>query len=106
MHGMFDNADAMGSAFAFGEMMSGEEREQAELNHIEEEILEKEFDVDENTDAENWEKAMRLTSLSSRHSYRKALRPFEQYVDDICKGRMPLFDNDPGFDEDDEDPYP
>jgi hypothetical protein len=51
-------------------------------------------DIDEDTDRTNWEQVMRMSSLQSRHKGRKRLRPFEQYVDDICKGRRPLFEED------------
>jgi len=50
-----------------------------------------EYDIDENTDEENLEQVKKL-SLNSRFETRR-LRPFEQYVDDICKGRRPLFED-------------
>lgn len=43
------------------------------------------YDVDEKTDQENWDKAMRVTPLSSRHETRSNLRPFEQYVHDYIR---------------------
>ena len=76
------NAELAGMAFAFGAEMRDEERK-------------RKYDIDEKTDKENWDKAMRLTSLQSRHTTKKKkLRPFEQYVDDICKGKRPLFEDD------------
>lgn len=55
-------------------------------------IERKAYSVDSNTDAENMRQAMRLTSLSNRTREGSRLRPFEQYVDDICKGRRRLFE--------------
>jgi hypothetical protein len=49
-------------------------------------------DVDEDTDRRNLEQITKLSSLQARHG-KKRLRPFEQYVDDICKGRRPLFED-------------
>ncbi len=53
----------------------------------------KRWDVDEDTDRENWEQ---IQALATRHNStdNKPLRPFEQYIDDICKGRRSLFDRD------------
>jgi hypothetical protein len=49
--------------------------------------------VDENTDRENWAKAMNMVSLQDSHQQQnKKLRKFEQHVDNICK-RGYLFDN-------------
>ena len=53
----------------------------------------KQYDVDENTDKENWEEVQKLVALETRHERRgKKLRPFEQYVNDICSGKRSLFD--------------
>lgn len=46
--------------------------------------------LDENTDKENWEEAMRLNPVN--RGTRVNLRPFEQYIDDICKGKRSLFE--------------
>jgi hypothetical protein len=43
------------------------------------------YDVDENTDKENWEKAQQVAPLGSRHQVGSKLRPFEQYVQDYIK---------------------
>lgn len=43
------------------------------------------YDVDENTDQENWNKAMHATPLASRHETKSNLRPFEQYVQDYIR---------------------
>lgn len=51
----------------------------------------KNYDIDENTDGENWEKAEKLAALSTRHKRGRKLKPFEQYISDICEGRRPLF---------------
>lgn len=49
--------------------------------------------VDENTDRENWAKAMRMQSIRDGAAYsNKKLRRFEQYVDNICKGKQSLFE--------------
>jgi hypothetical protein len=82
-----DGLDAinMGLAFALAEEIRDAGRE----DYSEEDYSE--YDLDENTDIENWKKAEKM-SLSSRHETRR-LRPFEQYIDDICKGRRPLFED-------------
>jgi hypothetical protein len=84
---LFDSMgpEEIGLAFALAEELH--EEFDREIN------LDLEVDVDEDTDRENWEQAVKLSSLQSRHGKRKRLRPFEQYVDDICKGRRPLFED-------------
>ena len=78
--------DKMGIALALAEEIA-EERASRYWE------TEDQYDLDENTDKENWERAMKFTSLNNRHKKIK-LRPFEQYIDDICKGRRPLFEDD------------
>ena len=51
----------------------------------------KEYDLDENTDRENMAKAMEYCSPRYRPRSNKKLRPFEQYVRDICEGKKSLF---------------
>lgn len=72
----------IGLAFAFAEAVMDEEKS-------------RQYDVDENTDTENWEKVQKLVALETRHKTTNTrLRPFEQYVDEICKGKRSLFDFD------------
>ena len=68
------SADQLGLAMAFGEFAS---------------IQEKTYDVDENTDEENWENAMNLCSLQDRHNsvHGQKLAVFEQYINDITSGK-------------------
>ena len=68
------NADQMGLAMAFGEFAS---------------IQEKTYDVDENTDKENWKNAMSLCSLQDRHNSTggQKLAEFEQYISNITSGK-------------------
>ena len=49
------------------------------------------YDVDENTDRDNWAKVARISSLRSR---KKSMRSFESYVNDICSGKRSLFPGD------------
>lgn len=49
------------------------------------------YDVDENTDRDNWSKVARISSLKSR---KKSMRSFESYVNDICSGKRSLFPGD------------
>jgi hypothetical protein len=79
--------EEMGLAFALAEEMRDAEYE------TEEEDFNRVFDVDEHTDEDNLKKAMETSSLQARHGTKNKLRPFEQYVDDICKGRRPLFED-------------
>lgn len=46
-------------------------------------------DIDENTDEENFRRAMLQNPPAGNET---ELRPFEQIIDDICKGRRSLFD--------------
>ena len=68
------NADQMGLAMAFGEFTS---------------IQEKAYDIDENTDEENWKNAMNLCSLQDRHNSisGQKLAIFEQYINNITSGK-------------------
>ncbi len=68
------NADQMGLAMAFGEFAS---------------IQKKTYDIDEDTDEENWENAMNLCSLQDRHSptNKQKLAEFEQYINNITSGK-------------------
>jgi len=43
------------------------------------------YSVDENTDKENWERAIMTNPLSSRHQVGSNLQPFERYVQDYIK---------------------
>ena len=55
---------------------------------------ERRYNLNKNTDDENWKNAAKYMSLERRFEKKKNLRPFEQFVDDICSGRRPLFDED------------
>jgi hypothetical protein len=83
----------IGFAFAIAESLAEDSRN-LELNNGDEYSphFNDEFDVDENTDSENWEKVRKISSLQSRHNENSRIRPFEQYINDICRGRKPLFD--------------
>jgi hypothetical protein len=85
--------EEIGLAFALAEELYGDECQSYELEKEFDQELDRAFEVDEDTDRDNWEKAMKISSLQSRHGSRKRLRPFEQYIDDICKGRRPLFED-------------
>lgn len=65
------NADQVGLSLAFGEFILDDK---------------KTYDVDENTDTENWENAMELCSLQDRHNSVRSLSEFEKYVNDIASG--------------------
>lgn len=67
--------DQWGMAFALADELAQEARDS--------------YDLNEGTDEENIREAMRLDRLQNE---RRELRPFEQIVDDICKGRRSLFD--------------
>jgi len=72
------DATAMGMAFALADEIAESERGQ--------------YDLSESTDEEN----MRLASLMTRAADNREtgkLRPFEQYIDDICRGRRKLFED-------------
>jgi len=68
----------IGIALAFAEEIYDSEREH--------------YDPDENLDEENWKNALKYTTLNSRFETGDKLRPFEQHVDAVCKGRASLFD--------------
>jgi hypothetical protein len=76
-------AEEIGLAFALGDEIREE--------FVQEIDLDERVDIDEDTDRQNFEQVTNLLSLQSRYNKGKNLRPFEQYVDDICKGRRPLF---------------
>jgi hypothetical protein len=69
----------LGLAFAFAETVVDGEKS-------------KQYEVDEDTDRENWDAVQRLVALDTRHRSRKELRPFDQLVDDICKGKRSFLD--------------
>jgi len=48
------------------------------------------YSLDENTDTENLKQAMRQNPPNTNGD--KELRPFEQIINDICKGQRSLFD--------------
>ena len=66
------NADQIGLALAFGDLVT-KDREA--------------YGVDENTDKENWESAMKLYPLQSRYNSTRNLSGFEKYIDGITSGR-------------------
>jgi hypothetical protein len=70
--------ESMGAAFAFAEMIAGNDEERYSLN--------------ERTDQENWNEAIRLESLRGSGKRRKKLRPFEEMINDILDGKRGLFD--------------
>ncbi len=87
---------SMGFAFAVAESLAedlhnSELNDDDDCNYLKDEFS-CEFNVDENTDSENWEKVRKISSLQSRHNESSRIRPFEQYINDICRGRRPLFD--------------
>ena len=43
------------------------------------------YDVDENTDKENWRRATQIVSLNSRHQVGSKLKPFERYVQEYIR---------------------
>jgi len=75
----------IGLAFAIGDELREEFGREMDLDE--------KVDIDEDTDRQNFEQVSNLLSLQSRHDRKKNLRPFEQYVDDILKGRRSLFDD-------------
>lgn len=76
----FLNATSAGMAFAFAEEIASSKSKSK-------------YDLNEDTDAENWLEASRYIKASSKNRRQKGkLRPFEQMVDDICKGRRSLFE--------------
>ena len=88
-----DMGMGMGMAFALAEEISKTNQNTwSDADYWDRDIKEDDYDIDEDTDRQNLEQVKRL-SLSSRFETRK-LRPFEQYVDDILKGRRPLFEDE------------
>jgi hypothetical protein len=73
------NATTMGMAFALADEIREAEQEGKTSSK---------YDLDENTDEENMRLAM---AVNQTHQDYERLRPFEQYIDDICKGRRKLF---------------
>jgi len=65
-----------------------QEEDVASVLAMTEEINKMNFDVDEGTDDSN----MQIVSMYSNRPKTKPLRPFEQYIDDICSGRRSLFE--------------
>lgn len=61
----------IGDALAFADLLSAEK---------------KTYEVDENTDKENWDTAMELCSLQERGSNKRVLPDFEQYIEEILSG--------------------
>jgi epoxyqueuosine reductase QueG len=75
----FLHAASAGMAFAFAEEIASSRDNNK-------------YDVDENTDAENWMQASRyMATKSSKQPRQSSLQPFEKLVDDICKGRRSFF---------------
>jgi hypothetical protein len=94
--GIFDDIispEELGLAFALAEEMSDVENQNCEIEKEYNQGIGRNFDIDEDTDKDNWEKATIISSLQARQGEKRRLRPFEQYVDDICKGRRPLFED-------------
>lgn len=75
-----DDATIMGLALSFAEEIS-EERTNRRRSK---------YDIDSNTDKEN----MRMASLLDIKCSSRIMTPFEQHIDDICKGRKRLFGRD------------
>ena len=69
------NADQLGTALAFGEILSDDRGD---------------YDVGEDTDKENWEEVMKLYPLQGMYHNTNArvLSKFEQYIDGITTGKM------------------
>jgi len=70
------DATAMGMAFALADEIADSRKGR--------------YDLDESTDAENAQLASLMTRVADNKETGR-LRPFEQYIDDICKGRRKLF---------------
>ena len=66
------NADQLGLAMAFGDLVSKDKEE---------------YDVDEDTDDENWKNAMKLYPLQSRYNTSQDLSGFEKYISGITSGQ-------------------
>ena len=73
------DATAMGMAFAFGAEMADSRKAVENL---------KDYELTEETDEENMRLAMAMNQTDTEY---ERMRPFEQYIDDICKGRRKLF---------------
>ena len=59
---------------------------------IGEDIGKRKIVVNDKTDDENWEKAMKYSSLANRYQRTQRRRgPFEQYIDEIRAGKRSLF---------------
>lgn len=84
------SATTLGLALSFADEVRDEERERLSYQRSGKKKV-KLHEVDENTDKENMRKAQKYMSLTSREERASNLRPFEQYIDDICKGKRPLF---------------
>lgn len=69
------NADQLGLAMAFGEFVVDDRNE---------------YDIDEDTDGENWEGVMELYPLQGVYHSKDArsLSKFEQYIDGITSGQF------------------
>lgn len=69
------NADQIGTALAFGEILSDDRGD---------------YDVDENTDKENWEGVMELYPLQGIHRSEnvRSLSKFEEYINGITSGQL------------------
>ena len=69
------NADQLGTALAFGEILSDDNCD---------------YDVGEDTDKENWDGIMKLYPLQGMYHNTNArvLSKFEQYIDGITTGKM------------------
>lgn len=63
------SADQIGLAMSFGES-----------------IAEKKYDIDENTDKENWEKTMELCPLPNKYVNEQKMNTFEDYINNITSG--------------------
>jgi len=74
------DATIMGLALSFADEIARENKTYAQSK----------YDVNERTDIEN----MKMASLLDRGGRSRILTPFEQHVDDICKGRKRLFRGD------------
>ena len=64
----------IGDALAFADLLSDEKK-----------IA---YDMDENTDKENWDTAMELCSLQERGTNNRILPDFEQYIEKILLGKQ------------------
>lgn len=69
------NADQLGTALAFGELLS-EDKDK--------------YNLDEDTDKENWEEVMKLYPLQGAYhsADARSLSKFEQYINGITSGQL------------------